>query len=204
MTGSENRAGHPYPTTARVIGVASSAGGLTALSQVLSCLPSNFPAAILLVQHTIPTSRSHLVEILARRTSLSVRLAMGGDHIQPGVVYVAPPNSHLTVDSEGGMALSQLAPVHFVRPSADPLFESLAQNFGARAVAVVLTGMGHDGTEGAQAIKLSGGTVLVQDESTSEFFGMPGAAINAGLIEHVLPLHQIAEALVLLAEETPA
>jgi two-component system chemotaxis response regulator CheB len=102
------------------------------------------------------------------------------------------------------MALSQLAPVHFVRPSADPLFESLALSFGPRAVAVVLTGMGHDGTDGAQAVKLSGGTVLVQNESTSEFFGMPGAAINAGLIEHVLPLDQIAEALVLLAEETPA
>ena len=75
-------------------------------------------------------------------------------------------------------------------------------SFGRRAIAVVLTGMGHDGTNGAQAVKLSGGTVLVQDESTSEFFGMPGAAIDAGLVEHVLPLGQIARALVLLTEET--
>jgi two-component system chemotaxis response regulator CheB len=193
-----------YPNTARVIGIASSAGGLNAVSQILSCLPSSLPAAILMVQHTIPTSRSYLVEILARRTKMVVRQAESGDHIELGVAYVAPPDSHLTVDREGMIALSQLPPVHFVRPSADLLFESLAANFRARAIAVVLTGMGHDGTGGAQAIKLCGGTVLVQDESTSEFFGMPGAAIKAGLVEHVLPLAQIAGALAVLAEGTSA
>jgi len=190
-----------YPTSARVIGMAASAGGLNAVSQILSGLPSSFPAAILIVQHTIPTSRSHLVEILARRTRMLVRPAVGGDHIELGVAYVAPPDSHLTVNREGAIELSQLPPVHFVRPSADPLFESLATNFGARAIGVVLTGMGLDGTDGAQAIKLCGGTVLVQDQSTSEFFGMPGAAIKAGLVEHVLPLSQIAGALALLAGE---
>ncbi len=204
MTGAVSRTGHPYSTTARVIGMASSAGGLRALSQILSCLPFDFPAAILIVLHTIPTSRSHLVEILSRRTRLSVRQAVSGDHIEPGAVYVAPPNSHLTVDAEGTMALSQLPPVNFVRPSADRLFESLAMSFGPRAIAVVLTGMGRDGAGGANVVKLSGGTVLVQDESTSEFFGMPGSAIHAGLVEHVLPLGQIAEALVLLADETAA
>lgn len=204
MTEALTLPGRSYPTTARVIGIASSAGGLNAVSQILSCLPSSFPAAILIVQHTIPTSRSHLVEILARRTRMPVRQAVSGDHIELGVAYVAPPNSHLTVDRDGVMALSQLPPVHFVRPSADLLFESLAANFRARAIGVVLTGMGHDGTDGAQAIKLCGGTVLVQDESTSEFFGMPGAAIKAGLVEHVLPLAQIAGALALLAGETAA
>lgn len=193
-----------YPTSARVIGIASSAGGLNAVSQILSGLPSSFPAAILIVQHTLPTSRSHLVEILARRTRMPVRQAASGDHIELGVVYVAPPNSHLTVDHDGAIELSQLPPVHFVRPSADLLFESLAANFRARAIAVVLTGMGHDGTDGAKAIKLYGGTVLVQDKSTSEFFGMPGAAIKAGLVEHVLPLAQIAGALALLAGEKSA
>jgi two-component system chemotaxis response regulator CheB len=187
-----------------VIGIASSAGGLNAVSQILSSLPSSFPAAILVVQHTIPTSRSHLVEILGRRTSMVVRQAGNGDHIELGVVYVAPPNSHLTVDRDGTIGLSQLPPVHFVRPSADLLFESLATNFRARAIGVVLTGMGNDGTDGAQAIKLCGGTVLVQDQSSSEFFGMPGAAIKAGLVEHVLPLAQIAGALELLTEETPS
>jgi two-component system chemotaxis response regulator CheB len=91
----------------------------------------------------------------------------------------------------------------FVRPSADPLFESLAMSFGRRAIAVVFTGMG-DGANGAQAVKLSGGKVLVQDESTSEYSGRPGAAMDAGIVEHVLPLGQIAAALVLLAEETVA
>jgi two-component system chemotaxis response regulator CheB len=204
MTEALTLPGQHYPSTARVIGIASSAGGLNAVSQILSCLPPTFPAAILIVQHTIPTSRSHLVEILARRTRMVVRQAVSGDHIELGVAYVAPPNSHLTVDPEGMIALSQLPPVHFVRPSADLLFESLAANFRARAIAVVLTGMGHDGTDGAQAIKLCGGTVLVQDELTSEFFGMPGAAIKAGLVEHVLPLAQIAGALALLAEGSSA
>jgi two-component system chemotaxis response regulator CheB len=193
--------GQPYPATARVIGIASSAGGLNAVSQILSSLPASFPAAILLVQHTIPTSRSHLVEILGRRTSLLVRQAQHGDHIQPGIVYVAPPDSHLILDGDGTIELSQLPPVHFVRPSADMLFESLATNFRARAIGVVLTGMGHDGTDGAQSIKQYGGTVLVQDQSSSEFFGMPGAAIKAGLVEHVLPLAQIAGALELLTDK---
>jgi two-component system chemotaxis response regulator CheB len=130
-----------------------------------------------------------------------VRQAVSGEHIELGVVYVAPPNSHLTVDREGAIELSQQPPVHYVRPSADMLFESLATNFRSRAIAVVLTGMGQDGTDGAQAIKLCGGTVLVQDQSSSEFFGMPGAAIKAGLVEHVLPLAQIAGALELLAGE---
>jgi two-component system, chemotaxis family, protein-glutamate methylesterase/glutaminase len=201
---SRPRPQRPYPATAPVIGMAASAGGLNALSQILSCMPFDFPASILIVQHTVPTSRSHLAELLARRTKLSVKQAVSGDHIEPGVVYIAPPDSHLTVYSQGAVALSQLTPVHFVRPSADPLFESLAMSFGRRAIAVVLTGMGHDSANGAQAVKLSGGTVLVQDESTSEFFGMPGAAIDAGLIENVLPLGQIAAALVLLGEETGA
>jgi two-component system, chemotaxis family, protein-glutamate methylesterase/glutaminase len=204
MTGALSRPEQHYPTTARVVGIAASAGGLKAVSEILSCLPRDFSAAILIVQHTIPTSRSHLVEILARRTRLPVHQAVSGDHIEPGVVYVAPPNAHLTVDSEGAMELSQLPPVHFVRPSADRLFESMAMSYGARAIAVVLTGMGHDGADGAQVIKLSGGTVLVQDESTSEFFGMPGSAIKDGLVEHVLPLNQIAQTLVLLAGGRPA
>ena len=99
------------------------------------------------------------------------------------------------VDPQGRLSLSHRPPVNFVRPAADLLFESIAASFGERAIAVVLTGTGHDGARGAQVVKQAGGTVIVQDEATSEFFGMPGAAIHAGHVDLILPLAQIAPAL---------
>jgi two-component system chemotaxis response regulator CheB len=117
------------------------------------------------------------------------------------VVFVAPPGAHLLVDREGTITLSHRPPVHFVRPAADHLFESIAGSFGPRAVAVVLTGTGHDGATGAQAVKQAGGRVIVQDETTSEFFGMPKSAIDAGQVDQILPLDDIASALVALCGE---
>lgn len=181
--------------TRLVIAIAASAGGLTALSRLLGALPSDLDAAILVVQHLDPTHPSLLAEILGRRTRLVVKQAASRDRLRPGTVLTAPPGAHLLVDPRGVVSLSHRPPVHFVRPSADRLFESVAQSFGTRAVAVVLTGTGHDGASGAQSVKRAGGTVIVQDESTSEFFGMPKAAIEAGDVDLILPLDQIAPAL---------
>jgi two-component system chemotaxis response regulator CheB len=117
------------------------------------------------------------------------------------VVHVAPPDHHLLVDADGTLSLTRTELVHFVRPSADLLFESGAASFGRRVIGVVLTGTGSDGSLGVEAIKRRGGTVIAQDEETSDFFGMPGAAIDAGAVDFVLPLDQIAEALISLVDE---
>ena len=181
-----------------VVALAASAGGLTALSQVLAGLPNDFPATIVVVQHLDPRHRSLMVDILSRRTALRVKQAEEGDRLASATVYIAPPNRHLLVNPDGSLSLSQSELVHFVRPSADLLFESVAASYRDRSIAVVLTGTGSDGVMGVQAIKKMGGTVIVQDEKTSEFFGMPGAAIQTGSVDFVLPLDEVASALVTL------
>ncbi len=195
----KQRAGDNAHTAAYdVVAVTASAGGLKALSQVLSALPADFPAAVVLVQHLDPRHRSLMADILSRRTPLLVKEAEQGDRVLPGTVFVAPPNRHLLADPDGSLSLSQTELVHFLRPSADLLFESVAACYRERAIAVVLTGTGSDGAMGVQAIKKMGGTVIAQDEATSEFHGMPGAAIATGSVDFVLPLKEIAPALVML------
>ena len=181
-----------------VVALAASAGGLTALSSVLADLPAGFPAGILVVQHLDPRHRSLMADILSRRTHLEVKQAEDGDRLAGGRVYIAPPNRHLLLNGDGSLSLTQTELVHFVRPSADLLFESVAASYKDRSIAVVLSGSGGDGSMGVKAIKKMGGTVLAQDKMTSEFFGMPGAAIDSGNVDFVLPLEEIASALVTL------
>jgi len=181
-----------------VVALAASAGGLTALSSVLADLPAGFPAGILVVQHLDPRHRSLMADILSRRTHLEVKQAEDGDRLAGGRVYIAPPNRHLLLNGDGSLSLTQTELVHFVRPSADLLFESVAASYKDRSIAVVLSGSGGDGSMGVKAIKKMGGTVLAQDQRTSEFFGMPGAAIDSGSVDFILPLEEIAAALVTL------
>jgi two-component system, chemotaxis family, protein-glutamate methylesterase/glutaminase len=178
-----------------IVALAASAGGLQALSCVLAGLPASFPAATVVVQHLDPRHRSLIADILGRRTALKVREAKEGDVLTAGVVFTAPPNRHLLVNPDATLSLSQSELVHFVRPSADLLFESVAASFRDRAIAVVLSGMGVDGAMGLRAVRKMGGTIIVQDEATSEFFGMPGAAIGTGTANFILPLNEIADAL---------
>jgi two-component system, chemotaxis family, protein-glutamate methylesterase/glutaminase len=188
---------HPphFPNTAfDAVALAASAGGLPALSQVLASLPVDFPATVVVVQHLDPRHRSLMADILNRRTRLQVKEAEEGDRLCPSTVYIAPPNRHLLVNPDGTLSLSQSELVHFVRPSADLLFESVAASYKDRAIAVVLTGTGRDGAIVIQAIKKMRGTVIAQDERTSEFFGMPGAAIQSGHADFILPLDEIAAA----------
>jgi two-component system chemotaxis response regulator CheB len=176
--------------------IAASAGGLAALSAVLTALPAEFPAAVLVVQHLDPHHKSFIDDILRRRTALTVSLGTEGAAISAGCVIVAPPDRHLVVNSTGTVSLSEAALVHFVRPSADLLFESAAASYGDRVIGVVLTGSGHDGDQGVRAIKQGGGTVIAQDENTSQFFGMPGTAIETGAVDLVLPLDEIGPTLI--------
>jgi len=187
-----------------IVALASSAGGLAALTSVLSGLPRAFPAAVVLVQHLDPRHRSLLADMLGRSTELRVKMAEEGDRLTGGSVFIAPPNYHLLVDAGGSLSLSQSELIHFLRPSADILFESVAASFPARAIAVVLSGTGSDGARGVQAIKKTGGTVIAQDQDTSEFFGMPSAAIATGSVDIVLPLALIAPALVRLLQPPAA
>jgi two-component system chemotaxis response regulator CheB len=180
----------------RIVALAASAGGLAALSTVLSRLPADFPSPILIVQHLDPHRRSWLAEILGRASPLAVHQALDGEALCPGTVYIAPPGRHLLVVRPGRIALSDSPPLHFVRPAADVLFSSLAACCGRRTIAVVLTGTGHDGSGGAVKIKEAGGTVFAQSEKSSEFFGMPSAAINSGAVDRVLALEDIAAILV--------
>lgn len=181
-----------------VVALGASLGGLKAISQILSTLPPDFPAAITVVQHLDARYPSHMADILSRRTPLSVKQASSGDQLRAGKVYIAPPNKHLLVNWDGTLLLSDSARVHFVRPAANNLFESVATSFNERAIAVVLTGRDGDGATGVEAIKKMGGTVIVQDEASCESFSMPNSAIETGSVDFVLPLNEIASALVTL------
>jgi two-component system chemotaxis response regulator CheB len=186
-----------------IVALAASAGGLTALIEVLSHLPADFKAAIVIVQHLDPRHPSLMAEILGRRTPLTVKQAKEGDKLTPGTVYIAPPNNHLLVNSDGTASLSQSEMVHFLRPSADLLFESLAGSYKERAIAVVLTGTGSDGAMGVEAIQKMGGTVIAQDDKSAEFPGMPSAAIKTGNVDFILPLAEISSALLTLVMPHP-
>jgi two-component system chemotaxis response regulator CheB len=171
-----------------------SAGGIGALQVVLRGLPADLDAAVLVVIHLTPLAPSVLPAILGRSTELRVEQAVEDALLEPGVVRVAPPDAHLLVDEDETLRLDQSELVHHVRPSADVLLLSLAQNHDGPCTAIVLSGTGLDGAAGAAAVKRTGGRVLAQDEATSQYFGMPGAAILAGGVDEVLPLDGIADA----------
>ena len=186
----------PNPRSAfDLVAIASSAGGLRALTEVLSSLTADFPASIAVVQHLDPRHRSLMADILNRKSRLPIKQAEEGDRVEPGSVFIAPPDRHLLVNADGRLSLSRAELVHFVRPSADLLFESTAAAYRERAIAVVLSGSGSDGAMGVKAIKKMGGTVIVQDQQSSEFSGMPEAARQTGIVDFVLPLQEIAPAL---------
>jgi two-component system chemotaxis response regulator CheB len=179
-----------------VVAVVGSAGGIRALQALLAALPAGFDAAVLVIIHLAPHVRSLLPEVLARSTALPVGAAFDGMPLTPATVAVAPPDAHLLVDETDTLRLDRSAVVHHVRPSADVLLLSLAQNRHGPMAAVVLSGTGIDGAAGAAALKRAGGLVLAQDEESSEHFGMPGAAILAGGVDEVLPLDEIAPAVI--------
>ncbi|WP_327139542.1 chemotaxis protein CheB [Nocardia sp. NBC_01327] len=175
-----------------VVAVASSAGGVTALGTLLGALGPDLRVPIFVVQHLDPRHRTVLAQVLARRTELDVKLAETGERALAGTVYLAPPDRHLLVGADGVVTLSSSELVHFLRPSADLLFESIAGAYGARAIACVLTGTGSDGAMGVEAVKSRGGTVIAEDPATAEFPGMPKAAVSTGCVDFVLPLDEIA------------
>jgi two-component system chemotaxis response regulator CheB len=178
------------------VAVAASAGGLKALTAFLSALPADFPVPVVVVQHLHREAPSTLAAILDRRCAIAVREAVDGDRLSAATVYVAARDHHLVVNSDATLSLTTSELVHFVRPSADVLFESAASSYRGRLMAVVLTGAGSDGAAGVLAVKREGGYVLAQDEATSDSFGMPAAAIGTHVVDEVLALDDIAPAVI--------
>jgi len=190
----------PGDTSFPVIAMAASVGGLKALSVILGGLPADFPAAIAIVMHLAPDHKSLLAEILRCRTDLRVNQAHTGDCLSKSGVFVAPPNHHLSVAAGGRLELSSATSekVHHARPSAEPLFASVAEVYKKNAIAVVLTGGDGDGSFGVRIIKDNGGKVIAQDRPTSENFSMPETSIKTGDVDYILPLEEIAPMLIAL------
>ncbi len=165
---------------------------------ILSALPVSFPVPIVIVQHTLPLFSKHIADRLSDKSQLTVREAQSGCVLAPGQIWIAPGDQHIYVESHGG--LNKLY-TQVGKPDDDPcpcvntLFSSVARCYGANALAVVLTGMGQDGLQGAREIQQAGGKIFAQDRESSVVWGMPRAVTEAGICEKVLPISKMADAI---------
>ena len=188
------------PSRVEVIAIGISTGGPNALAELIPALPSDLPVPIVIVQHMPPLFTRLLAERLASKSALRVKEGNGGDPLTAGCAILAPGNFHMMVERAAGgalqIALNQGALENSCRPAADVLFRSVSEVYGAGVLAIVMTGMGQDGLHGCEAVRARGGQVLVQDEESSVVWGMPGFVADAGLADEVLPLNQIAPAIV--------
>jgi two-component system chemotaxis response regulator CheB len=187
----QDRADKPHAR--RIVAMAASTGGPSALATVLSGLAGT-AAPVLVVQHLHPDFTAGLIDWMARVSALPVELAEHGRVPRPGRVYVAPGGLHLRLGADSRLALDP-DPVTVHRPSADELFRSVADHAGKGGIGVLLTGMGDDGAKGLLAIRKAGGTTFAQDEESSAVFGMPGAARRLGAVDDLLPPDALARAI---------
>jgi two-component system, chemotaxis family, protein-glutamate methylesterase/glutaminase len=185
-----------------IVTIGASAGGIEALQRLMGALPADLPAAICLVVHIPATSRSLLAEIIARQTGLPVTTATGGELLADGHVYVAPPDRHLRVGG-GRVELDRGPKENAVRPAIDPLFRSAARAYGARAIAVVLSGALSDGAGGAAAVAAAGGAVLVQEPHDAVVPSMPESALAAVPAATALPPVELATEIARRAAQFP-
>jgi len=174
-----------------VVLIVASRGGPDAVARLFTSLPQDFRAAIVLVQHRAALPGRAWVDMLSRLTPLPVKEIHRGEALEPGVVYLAPATSHVSIEPGGFFKLTDGTRIRGVLASANPLFESAGRTLGRRAIAVVLTGYGRDATDGVQAVKAGGGVVIAQDEESSRDFGVPGSAIASGAVDYVRPLEEI-------------
>jgi len=181
----------------RVVALGISTGGPQALQVLLSKLPAQFPAGVLVVQHISPGFVQGLVEWLGVTSPLSVRVAKAGDLVKKGTVFFAPDGVHMTVNTDERIIFKEDVSRKMLHvPSIDVLMRSVAEVYRASAVGVIMTGMGRDGVDGIASIRAAGGRTIAQDEKTSVIYGMNKLAVDQGVIESVLPLDQMADELV--------
>ena len=172
--------------------IGASAGAVEALSKILPALPADFPRPILLVVHVPPDRKNLLAPLFQSKCRMTVREADDKEPALPGVIYFAPPDYHLLVESDGTLSLSADEPIQYSRPSIDVLFESAADAYGTALVGVVLTGANADGAKGLKAVADAGGTAIVEDPATAYSEAMPLAAIRACPSARILALPAIA------------
>ena len=191
----------PAPRQVDVIAVGGSAGAVEALGILLEALPEDFRPAIVAVLHVPADRPSLLAGVLGSRCRLPVHEAMDKDFMEPGHVYVAPPDYHLLIESDGMLSLSRDAPVAYSRPSIDVMLESAAEACGERVLGIVLSGANSDGALGSAAIRKAGGRCWVQDPADALASAMPIAAIQQGA-DLVLPVRDMAQRLAHLRSGT--
>lgn len=185
-----------FESNSPAVGIVASTGGPRALARLLGDLPETFPAPIFVVQHIIPGFSTHLARWLNTSSELRVVEATDGAKPEPGHVYLAPTDRHLRIEHALTMVLDDTDPVGGHRPAGDILLESLARHAPQRAVGVVLSGMGSDGTTGLAAIHRAGGVTMVQDRESSVVYGMPQSAIDLGVAQRIVKLDELARSLV--------
>ncbi|MBI3183387.1 MAG: chemotaxis-specific protein-glutamate methyltransferase CheB [Myxococcales bacterium] len=183
-----------------VVAIASSTGGPQVVHTLLSELPGDFPAPIVLVQHINSAFSDSLAGWLAAASKLKIRVAKDGDALLPGEALIAPPGLHMVVPSRGRVSLVVGEPREGHLPSGSLLLESAAKAYGRRAVGMILTGMGVDGADGIAAVKAAGGTTIAQSQESCVVFGMPGAAIARGVVDQVVHGDELSLALLKLAK----
>ncbi len=187
------------PGRIKLVAIGTSTGGPVALQKVLSALPENFSAPILLIQHMPGSFTKAFSQRLDKSCAIRVREAADGDRLEAGLALLAPGGKQMTLEGRAGqmrVRITEPDPGQNYKPSVDVTFTSIAEQMAGRTLAVVLTGMGADGREGAKRMKQGGARVWAQDEATSVVYGMPAAVVEAGIVEQVLPLEQIGSALV--------
>jgi len=189
----------PPAGRAEILLIGCSTGGPDALAKLLPHLPADLGVPVLVVQHMPPVFTTMLAQRLDKVAALTVREGKDGDVPRAGEVLIAPGDWHMRLRNVGGrpqVALDQGPQENFCRPAVDPLFRSAAEVYGGRAVALILTGMGQDGLIGVQQLSEKGVPVYVQDEASSVVWGMPGAVAHAGLADKILPIPELAAAVV--------
>lgn len=177
----------------KAIVIGTSAGGLFALTVILEKLPVNFPLPVIVVQHRSKDQKDLLEEVLQSKCKIRIKQADEKEKIEPGFVYIAPPDYHLQVEAAKAFSLSSDEPVHFSRPSIDVLFETAAMVFKDKLIGIILTGSNIDGTAGVMAVNKYGGLTIAQKPDEAQFPFMPEAAIKTKKINHIWTLSEIQE-----------